>query len=92
MTDNESYEQKVNAELDLIQAELDKLRAAAGRAKAEQRIRFDRYLRTLEKRKDDISDKLSGASEDTMNEIKRSLAETWDRLKIARKAAEARFH
>ena len=51
MTTDDSYERKINAELDRLQAELDKLKASASRAKAEQRIRFDRYLSTLEKKK-----------------------------------------
>lgn len=95
MTTDDSYERKINAELDRLQAELDKLKASASRAKAEQRIRFDRYLSTLEKKKEEISDKVDTAKEsgeEAMSDIKRSLTEAWDRLAIAKKAAQARFH
>jgi hypothetical protein len=95
MNKQEAYKEKANAELDKIGAELTRLRAMAAEAKAEQKAKLTGYIDTLEETKEALGGKLESfqdSSGDAMDDIKRGLKDAWDRLAIAKQAAEARFH
>jgi chromosome segregation ATPase len=95
MNNYEGYKEKASAELDKIGAEVNRLKARAAEAKAEQRIQLDEYLAPLEEKRKELDDQVSAlkdSSSDAMNDLQRGLKDAWDRLAIAKKAAKARFH
>lgn len=95
MDNQEQYEEKVSAQLDEIDAEIDKLKAVASKEKAELRIKFDGYIDELEQKRKDVGVRLQsikGSGDAAMDDVQRGLKEAWDRLDIARRAAKARFH
>lgn len=95
MNKQEAYKEKAGAELEMIGAELNRLKAIAEKAKAEQRATLDHYIGSLEQRRQELGDKLESIkdnSADALEDLQHGLREAWDRLDIARKAAKARFH
>lgn len=95
MNRTELYEQEIRAELAQLKAELDTLKARAAEEEAEQRLKFDRYLETLSNKSEEVGEKLESLKDsggDAVDDIKSGLKEAWERLAIAKQAAEARFH
>ena len=86
---------KIKAELDELRAEVNKLKADAEKQTAETRMRFDQYLGSLDRKSTRIGEKLESlrdSSGDAMDDIRLGLRDAMQRLAIARKAAQARFH
>lgn len=86
---------KIKAELDELRAEVDKLKAGAEKQTAESRMRFDQYLSALDRKSNQIGEKLESlrdTSGEAMDDIRLGLRDAMQRLAIAKKAAEARFH
>lgn len=95
MNTTEIQQQKIRTELAQLQAELKELRAIAEKNQAEQQSKFDRYLETLEDKRDEVGGKLEDikdSSESALEDIKTGMKEAWDRLAIAKKAAKARYN
>lgn len=95
MTERNLTKQKLKGELDEIRAEVKMLKAKAAQTTTEQRIKFDRYLETLEEKRNEVGESLESLKEsgdDAVDDIKAGLKEAWQRLAIAKQAAEARFH
>lgn len=95
MSTQNHYEEKVSAQLDELEAEIDKLKAVAAKEKAELGIKFSRYIDELEQKSKDVGERLASIKEsgdEAMDDVQRGLKEAWDRLAIAQKAARARFH
>lgn len=95
MNTQEHYEKKISAQLDELDAEIDKLKAVAAKEKAELGIKFGSYIDELEQKRRDVGERLTSLKEsgdEAMDDVKRGLKEAWDRLAIAQKAAKARFH
>ena len=95
MTRTELYEQEIRAELAHLKAELDSLQTEAMRAKLEQESKLDEYLTTLTEKSEAVGkklDNLKDASSDAADEIRAGLTEAWERLAIAKNAAQAKFH
>ena len=95
MNRTELYEQEIRAELAQIQAELDTLKARAEQESTGQPMKFDEYLATLTEKSEEVGDKLENLKDsgsDAVDDIKTGLKEAWQRLAIAKRAAEARFH
>jgi|GEM_PF-2187531 len=95
MNSQEHYKEKVSAQLDELEAEINKLKAVASKDKAELRIKFDKYIDELEKKRQHVGEKLADikdSGDQAMDDVQRGLKEAWDRLEIAQKAAKARFH
>ena len=91
----EPYREKAKSELAEIGAEIRKLKAKAGEAKADQQLKFDRYLSELEVRRQELGrrlESLEDAGQEAMRDLKRGPKEARDRLVIAKRAAKARFH
>ena len=88
-------QQKIRAELEQLRAELDKLKAQADESSAEKQIKFDRYLDTLDEKRNEVGEKLEAlkdSGDDAIDDIKEGLKEAWQRLAIAKTAAKIRFH
>lgn len=95
MNKQEAYKEKVSAELDKIGAEVHRLKAMAAETKAEKQIKLTGYINMLEEKKEALGNQLEtlkDSSGDAADDIQRGLKDAWDRLAIAKKAAEARFH
>ncbi len=91
----ELYKREVDASLEMLKADVAKLKARAAKMDAEGRSRFDEYVEELDRKREEISEQLSDladAGSKAKGDIERGLKEAWDRLAIAKRAAEARFH
>jgi hypothetical protein len=86
---------KIRAELAELSAEMDKLKAKAAAAKSEQAAKLNHYLDALEDTRDNVITRLESIKDsgsDAMDDIKLGLQEAKQRLAIAKRAAQARFH
>jgi len=86
---------RFRAELEQVRAEIEKLKAQAGKAKASQGIRFNEYLDAIEEKREQTAgrlDDLKNASGQAFDEIRAGIKDARDRLAIARRAAQSRFH
>lgn len=95
MNAQEMYKQEVNASLEMLKADVAELKARTEELDAEGRSRFHDYVEELDEKRAEISKQLAGFAEaggKAKNDIERGLREAWDRLAIAKRAAEARFH
>ena len=95
MQSQDMYKKEVRANLDVLKADVAKLKAQAEKVEAEQRSRFFQYIEELDENRETIArklDELKDAGGKARDDIERGLKEAWDRLAIAKKAAEARFH
>ena len=91
---DEATKDKVKAQFDKLSAEVDKLKAEAEEISADQRMKFYDYVETLNEKRDDLKgrvDELSDASDAALDEIQTGMKDAWQRIAIAKKAAEARF-
>lgn len=89
------FKKEVSANLEMLKADVAKLKAQAEQIEAKERSRFARYIEELDANRATIArrlDELQDAGGKARNDIERGLKEAWDRLAIAKKAAEARFH
>lgn len=95
MQSNELYKQEVRANLEMLKADVAKLKARSEQIETNQRSRFDQYIEQLEENREAVARKLDELKDSTgkaREDIERGLKEAWDRLAIAKKAAKARFH
>ena len=95
MQSNELYKKEVRANLEMLKADVAKLKARSEQIEANQRSRFDQYIEQLDENREAVARKLDELKDSTgraREDIERGLKEAWDRLAIAKKAAEARFH
>ncbi len=74
MTRKKQHEQKLQAQLDEWDAEIDKLKAKARGAQAEGKIAYEKEIEKLDAMKDTVSDKLT--------EFKNSSEEAWEDINI----------
>lgn len=90
----EATKDKVEAQFDKLSAEIDKLKAEAEEISADQRMKFYEYIETLDEKRDRLRSRLKDlrqASGSAMDEIEAGMKDAWQRVAIAKKAAEARF-
>jgi vacuolar-type H+-ATPase subunit I/STV1 len=95
MNTQEHYKEKVSAQLDELEAEIDKLKASSSKDKVELKIKFDSYIDELDAKRKDVGEKLASikdSGDKAMDDVQRGLKEAWDRLEIAQRAAKARFN
>ena len=86
---------KLRADLARIRREVEQLQALADEAGLPPRRRFARYLDLLDRKQVDIKDAIDGAERPDgliVRSIERAIKEAWQRLAIAKAAAEARFN
>ena len=86
---------RMESELKALRAEVERLKARAAQNDARRAMKLDRYIDTLSDRSDEVGEKIESlkeAGDDAMDDIKSGLQDAWDRLAIAKQAAQARFH
>lgn len=94
MTDKETYEKKLKAQLDAWQAEIDKLRAQAQEAQADARVRYHDQIENLRRHRDDVEGKLKelqAAQSEAWKDIKAGADRAWDDMSRAMTDAMNRF-
>lgn len=75
----QSYQQKVEANLETLQARIDELKAKAAQAKADARLRYHERIGVLDARQKEAQHKL--------RELKASSENAWQELKVGTEAA-----
>lgn len=94
MTDRKLYEQKMQAQIDEWQAEIDKLKAKASGASADAQLELNKQVDELQSKVDQGKDKLSelaAASDDAWESVKDGVESAWGSLDSAFRDAAARF-
>jgi predicted ribosome quality control (RQC) complex YloA/Tae2 family protein len=94
MSDKNAYEQKLEAQLKIWQAEIDKLRAQAEKASADARLRYDRQVDELvayQKQGKEKLRELQGANEQAWADMRQGMEQAWDDMAKAWKDAMSRY-
>jgi enoyl-[acyl-carrier-protein] reductase (NADH) len=98
METKDSYLKKIKAELDDLNykwnIERNKIEAKAQHAKVEVKHKYEEKLKTLEKKREKMSQKLDQidvASEDAWKDIKEGVDNAWQSLNEAIKKARSHF-
>lgn len=90
----ESYEQKLQAQLDEWRAEIDQLKAKADKADAEAQLEYYKEIEELRTMQETVYrklDELRDASDDAWEDIKAGVDNALDSLGSALKSATSRF-
>lgn len=94
MNTREIYMEKYKAQLDLVDAEIDRLEAKARIAKADVKIHFDQELSGLRDKRDGARAKLGEiklASGDAWETLKQGAEDAWTSVSTAVKGAVDKF-
>ncbi|EQB34400.1 hypothetical protein M947_10995 [Sulfurimonas hongkongensis] len=94
MSMKEAYEQKLQAQLDEWNAEIDKLKAKANGADADRKIEYEKKIDELQSMQETASKKLNelkDASDDAWKDLKAGIESAWDSMDSALKSATSRF-
>jgi multidrug resistance efflux pump len=94
MSMKESYEKKLQAQLDEWSADIDKLKARADKAEANVQIAYYKQVDELRSMQKAASQKLAGlkdAGDDAWEDLKTGIEKTWDKLGHELKSAISRF-
>ncbi len=95
MSKKELYEQKMQAQLDVWQADVEKLNARASLASANAQLELNREINALkgnlELGKSRLAE-IEDASEEAWESIKVGVDSAWDSLKVAFSDAKAKFN
>lgn len=93
-TTKQAYQEKLQAQLSEIEAQINVWRAKVEQAEADAKLESQKHLENLEQRRDDIRAKLeelSNAGEGAWEDLKAGIDSAWDDLKRAFEDAAARF-
>ncbi|WP_415226314.1 coiled coil domain-containing protein [Psychromonas sp.] len=94
MSKKEQYKQKMHAQLDEWEAEIDKFKAKASGASANVQLELNKEIHALKGKIDQVNIKLAelaDASEDAWGSIKEGVDSAKDSLKAAISDAKAKF-
>jgi len=94
MNTKDAYKQKIEAELELVQAKLAEFKARVKSSTADARINYAKQVDELEKMADVTKAKLKElgeASEDAWEQLKEGVESAWDILRTAVRDASAKF-
>lgn len=94
MSTKEAYKQKIEAELELVQAKLAEFKAQAKISTADARIKHAKQVRDIEQKVGATKVKLKelgAASEDAWEQLKDGVESTWGALSVAIRNATAKF-
>ncbi|UTW08279.1 hypothetical protein [Pseudomonas benzenivorans] len=94
MSKKEAYEKKLQAQLDELSADIDKLKARAAQAEADSQLEYQKQLEDLREKRAAAQDKLEnikGSSEEAWEDIKAGADGALESLSAALKSASARF-
>ncbi len=94
MSDREAYQRKLQARLDLLNAEIDKFHAMAEKASAEARLQYYEKLDELKELQLKAIDNLAefkASSDDAWEDLKTGMESAWSTLEDAVKSAISRY-
>ena len=94
MTTKEAYERKLQAQLDLWNADIQRLKAKAEIAAADAQINHEATLEELRQYQRDAQEKLKElqeSGESAWGDMKSGVESAWAQLEQAMKAARSRF-
>ncbi|MDY0094257.1 MAG: coiled coil domain-containing protein [Candidatus Vecturithrix sp.] len=94
MSNKELYQQKLQAQLDEWEAELNKLRAKASGASADAKLEMNQQIEDMQAKIDEGKAKLSElaeTSDDAWDSIKEGVESAWDSLKSGFREAISKF-
>lgn len=93
-TKKEAYQQKLEAQLDEVEARLKLWRSKMEQAGADAKIEYERQLENLEKQRDTARNRLQelrNASEDAWEDVKAGADRAWNDLRNAFENAAEHF-
>jgi len=93
-TKKETYQQKLEAQLDEVEARLNLWRAKMEQAGADAKLEYQRQLENVEKQRDTARNRLQelrDASEDAWEEMKAGVDRAWNELQSAFENAADHF-
>ncbi|MDX2423050.1 MAG: coiled coil domain-containing protein [Amphritea sp.] len=94
MSNKELYKQKMQAKLDEWEADVDVLKAKASQASSNAQLEWNQEINLLKGKIEHGKAKLakvSNASEDSWESIKKGVDSAWDALSVAVRDAKAKF-
>ena len=94
MSMKETYEQKLEAQLDEWSAQIDKLKAKADGAEADIQLEYYKKIEELRTMQESATHKLSelkDSGDDAWEDLKAGIDSAWDSLGNAVKSAASRF-
>jgi len=94
MSKKEAYKQKIEAELEVVQAKLAEYKAEAKSSAADVRIEYTQHVDELEKMADTINAKLKEleiSGEDKWESLKEGLESAWNKFTTAVHETAAKF-
>ena len=92
--DKETYQNKLQAQLDQWKAEIDKLQAQSREASADMQIKYQDQIKELREKRAEMAaeyDKIEAASIEAWKDFKTGADEAWDNMSKAMKSAWGRF-
>lgn len=92
--DKKTYQEKMLAQLDQWQAEMDKLKAQSREASAEMQTKYQEEIETLRKKRDEMQvqyEKVQASSVEAWEDFKKGADQAWDNMAEAMKSAWNRF-
>lgn len=94
MMDKDTYQRKMQAQLDQWKAEIDKLQAQAREASADMQARYQDEIHELRQKRSEMEaqyDKIQAASAEAWKDFKTGADQAWDNMSAAMKSAWNRF-
>ena len=94
MNKKQAYEEKLKAQLNEWNAEIDLLKAKAERAEAEAKVNYRETIEDLQEKRSRANEKLQElqrAGDDAWEDLKEGIEEAWSSLGVSIKSAISRF-
>ena len=94
MSMKETYQKKLQAQLDEWSAEIDILKAKADKAKADVQLEYYKEIKELRSMQEAASRSLAGlkdASDDAWEDLKAGMDSAWNSISSALKSATSKF-
>jgi len=92
--DKDTYEKKMQAQLDQWKAEIDKLQAQSREASADMQAKYQEQIKDLREQRSEMEaqyDKIQAASTEAWKDFKTGADQAWDNMSNAMKLAWSRF-
>ncbi|MBU3948565.1 MAG: coiled coil domain-containing protein [Proteobacteria bacterium] len=89
-----AYEEKFDAQLDEWNAQIDLLKAKAGKSKAEAKIEYYKTIEALQLKQDEAATKLHDlktSGDEAWENLKTGAEKAWDEVKAAFHSAASKF-